>query len=106
MAEITAFYDVILPLAPAAMKHMEGFAPDAMPPAEARLFELVLALALVSMASDLQGAPRAHTPYQHGVKMMKRTAHFACPEDLGRTTACSVFRVPQSTCHLLEGPGR
>ena len=77
MAEITAFYDVILPLAPAAMNYLEGFALDAMPPAEARLFELVLALAHVSMATELHGAPRApHTPYPHGVKLMHDPAHF------------------------------
>src|SRR3546814_6036434 len=60
MAEITAFYDVILPLAPAAMKHLEGFALDAMPPAEARLFELVLALAHRSEehTSELQSLMR------------------------------------------------
>jgi hypothetical protein len=77
MAEIMAFYDVILPLAPAAMKHLEDFALDAMPPAEARLFELVLALAHVSMATELHGAPRApHTPYPHGVKLMHGPAYF------------------------------
>lgn len=77
MEEITAFYDVILPLAPAAMKHLEGFAIDALPPAETRLFELVLALAHVSMATELHGQPRApHTPYPHGVKLMHGPAHF------------------------------
>src|SRR3546814_13883510 len=56
MAEINAFYDVILPLDPAAMKNLEGFAHDAMPPAEARRFELVLALAHASMATEMHGA--------------------------------------------------
>src|SRR3546814_19727566 len=37
MAEITAFSDVILPLAPAAMKHLEAFAHHPLPPAEAPL---------------------------------------------------------------------
>ncbi|MBB4631608.1 hypothetical protein [Sphingosinicella soli] len=77
MDEIMAFYDVVLPLAPAAMKHLEDVSLDAMPPAEARLFELVLALAHVSMAVELHGAPRApHTPYPHGVKLMNGPAHF------------------------------
>lgn len=77
MAEITAFYDVILPLAPAAMKHLEGIPLDAMPPAEARLFEMVLALAHVSMATELHGAPRApNTPYPHGVKLVRGPTYF------------------------------
>src|SRR3546814_2367137 len=72
MDEITAFYDVIMPLAPAAMKHLEGFALDAMPPAEARRFELVLALAHVSMGTELQGARRdTHPDDTKGVKLME-----------------------------------
>lgn len=77
MSEIMAFYEVILPLAPAAMKHLEGFALDSMPPAEARLFELVLALAHVSMATELHGEPRApHSPYPHDVKLVRGPVHF------------------------------
>lgn len=77
MAETMAFYETMLPLAPAAMKHLEAFALDAMPPAEARLFELVLALAHVSMATELHGQPRApNTPYPHGVKLVRGPAHF------------------------------
>lgn len=77
MEEIRAFYDVILPLAPAAMKHLESFALDGLPPAESRLFEMVLALAHVSMATELHGQARApHTPYPHGVKLMHGPAYF------------------------------
>src|SRR3546814_19538292 len=57
MAEITAFYDVILPRAPSAMKHLEGFALDAMPPAEARLFHLVLPPAHLTMPEQLSDSP-------------------------------------------------
>lgn len=77
MEQIMAFYEAILPLAPIAMKHLEPFKLDAMPPAEARLFELVLALAHVSMATELHGQPRApHTPYPHGVKLVQGPVHF------------------------------
>jgi len=77
MAEIMAFYEVMIALAPAAMKHLERFALDAMPPREARLMELVLALAHVSMATELHGQPRApHTPYPHGVRLVQGPAYF------------------------------
>src|SRR3546814_2491092 len=58
MAEITAFYDVILPLAPPVMNYLQGFALYAMPPSEVRLFALVLALAYVSMGTVLHCSPR------------------------------------------------
>lgn len=77
MADIVAFYDVIIELAPAAMKHLEAFQLDAMPPASARLMELVLALAHVSMATELHGQARApHTPFPHGVRLVKPPVHF------------------------------
>ena len=77
MADIVAFYDVMIDLAPAAMKHLEPFPLDAMPPETARLMELVLALAHVSMATELHGQVRApHTPYPHGVRLVKPPVHF------------------------------
>src|SRR3546814_18531497 len=66
MAEITAFHEVILPLPHAAMKHLDGFALDAMPPAEARHFELVLELDSVQMPTDfLCAPPHPHRTYPH-----------------------------------------
>ena len=77
MTEITAFYEVMLEHAPAAMKHLEAFALDGMPPESARLMELVLMLAHVSMATELHGQPRApHTPYPHGVRLVRGPTYF------------------------------
>ncbi len=77
MAEITAFYDVMLALAPAAIAHLEAFPLDAMPPASGRLMELLLMLAHVSMATELHGQPRApHSPYPHGVRLVQGPAYF------------------------------
>lgn len=77
MDEITAFYDVMLKHAAAAMKHLEGFALDGMPPASARLMELVLMLPHVAMATELHGQPRApHTPYPHDVRLVQGPAYF------------------------------
>lgn len=77
MADIAAFYEAMLALAPAAMRHLEAFRLDAMPPASARLMEMVLMLAHVSMAVELHGQPRApHTPYPHGVRLVRGPAHF------------------------------
>ncbi|MFW2829651.1 hypothetical protein [Sphingomonas sp. ID0503] len=77
MAEITAFYEVMLARAPDAMKHLEAFPIDALPPAETRLYELVLMLAHVSMATELHGSPRApNTPYPHGVRLVQAPALF------------------------------
>lgn len=77
MAEIVPFYDTCLALAPAAMAHLERFGLDAMPAAEARLYELVLALAHVSMATELHGQARApNTPYPHNVRLVAGPAAF------------------------------
>ena len=77
MDEIMAFYEPCLALAPAAMKHLEAFRVDNMPAAEARLYELMLALAHVSMATELHGQPRApYTPYPHNVRLVQGLTHF------------------------------
>lgn len=77
MTEITAFYETMLGHAPAAMAHLEGFALDAMPPASARLMEMVLMLAHVAMATELHGQPRApHTPYPHDVRLVQGPVYF------------------------------
>jgi hypothetical protein len=77
MPEIMPFYEACLAHAPAAMKHLEAFRVDAMPPAEARLYELILALAHVSMATELHGQPRApNTPYPHNVRLVEGPACF------------------------------
>lgn len=77
MEDIKAFYDAALLQAPAAMKHLEAFTLDAMPPAEARLMELILMLPHVAMATEVHGQPRApYTPYPHGVKLAQGPAHF------------------------------
>lgn len=77
MEAILAFYAPMIALAPAAMRHLEAFPLDAMPPPAARLMELVLALAHVSMATELHGQPRApHTPYPHGVRLVQGLTQF------------------------------
>ena len=77
MEEITAFYDVMLDHAPAAMQHLEPFSLEGMPSAEARLYELVLMLAHVAMATELHRQPRApNSPYPHGVKLVQASALF------------------------------
>lgn len=77
MAEITAFYELMLALAPAAIAHLEAFPIDAIPPASGRLMELLLMLAHVSMATELHGQPRApHSPYPHGVRLVQGPIYF------------------------------
>lgn len=77
MAEIEEFYQVMLTLAPAAMKHLEAYPLDAMPSPEKSLYELVLMLAHVSMATELHRSPRApNTPYPHDVRLVQGPALF------------------------------
>jgi hypothetical protein len=77
MDEIRAFYEPMLAHAPAAIAHLEPLPIADLPPASRELMQLLLALAHVSMATELHGQPRApHTPYPHGVRLVRGTALF------------------------------
>ena len=59
MEDIREFYDVVVALAPDAITSLEKFPLDDMPPAETRLFKLLLAMNHAAIAVEMHGAPRA-----------------------------------------------
>jgi len=64
MAELQAFYEALTPRLEEALQHLDGFALDALPPAERRLLDLCLALADVSLAVEKYRTPLlADAPY-------------------------------------------
>lgn len=72
MAIINDFYEAILPLAGDAIRSLEGRDMRALEGAELRLMQLLLALAHVSMATELHRQPRApFTPYPHHVRLVE-----------------------------------
>ena len=58
MEEIQAFYDALLPVIENALAHLDKFELNALPPAETRLFHLVLAGAEAALAVEVYRAPQ------------------------------------------------
>ena len=58
MADIQSFYDIILPLTEPALAHLDRYPLAALPPAELRLFHLLLAGAEAALAVEVYRAPR------------------------------------------------
>ncbi len=58
MEEIQAFYDVMLLVTESALAHLDKFELEALPPAETRLFQLVLAGAEAALAVEVYRAPQ------------------------------------------------
>lgn len=58
MDEIQRFYDAMLNVTEAALAHLDKFPLGAMPPAETRLFHLVLAGAEAALAVEVYCAPQ------------------------------------------------
>jgi hypothetical protein len=58
MDDIQAFYDAMLPITEQALAHLDRFELSALPPAEMRLFHLVLAGAEAALAVEVYRAPR------------------------------------------------
>lgn len=58
MEEIEAFYAAMLPLVTDALAHLDGFPLGDMPPAETRLYHLVLASAEAALAVEVYRAPQ------------------------------------------------
>ncbi len=70
-AEIRRFYDAMLPTADAAMTYLGDFPLRDMPGPEARLMRMVLSLAQVSMAVEIQGGARVpNAPWPDTVKIL------------------------------------
>jgi hypothetical protein len=70
MAEIRRFYDAMTPRAAAALDVVGRHPLHALPEDVARLYRLVLALAHVSMAVEVHGAPRApFVPYPDSLRL-------------------------------------
>lgn len=77
MAEIEAFYQAMLALAPQAIAHLEGRALVDLEGPDRTLMELLLALAHASMATELHRQPRApFTPWPHEVRLVEAPALF------------------------------
>lgn len=75
MAEIRDFYDRMLERAEEILEYLKPFDLDALPPAEAQLFCLMLSLANCAMAVELHGAPIAPlSPFPHGVRIIRGAA--------------------------------
>ena len=78
MAEIQAFYDIMVSRTDAALKYLQPKPLETLEGADARLFQLVLALAHVAMAVELHKQPRApFSPYPHGIEIIKGPSPFA-----------------------------
>lgn len=58
MDEIQAFYDAMLPVAEHALAHLDEYHLGGLPPAELRLYYLLLASAEASLAVEVYRAPR------------------------------------------------
>ena len=58
MEEIQSFYDTMLTVTDRALGHLDQFELGAMPPAETRLFHLVLAGAEAALAVEVYRAPQ------------------------------------------------
>lgn len=58
MDEIQSFYDTMLTVTDRALAHLDRFELGAMPPAETRLFHLVLAGAEAALAVEVYRAPQ------------------------------------------------
>lgn len=72
MEVINDFYHALLPLAPNAIGYLESKDMNELEGPDLRLMQLVLALAHVSMATELHKQPRApHTPYPHSVRLVE-----------------------------------
>jgi hypothetical protein len=70
MDEIRAFYDAMLPLAPAAIARIDREPLASLSETTAVLARLVLALAQAAIAVEMHGAPRAPgTPYPNQLRV-------------------------------------
>lgn len=58
MAEIQTFYDALLPITESALAHLDSFELAALPPAETRLFRLLLASTEAALAVEVYRAPQ------------------------------------------------
>ena len=58
MEDIQAFYDALLPVTESALAHLDTFELEALPPAETRLFQLLLAGAEAALAVEVYRAPQ------------------------------------------------
>ena len=58
MEEIQRFYDAVLPLVDAALAHLDAFPLDGLPPAEQKLFSLLLASTEAALAVEVYLAPQ------------------------------------------------
>ncbi len=72
MDEIRAFYDAMLPLADAAMNHVDAYGLADLSPERTCLAALVLSLAQAAVAVEIHGAPRAPgTPYPNSLRVLR-----------------------------------
>lgn len=70
MPEIRRFYDAALARAEDIIAYLEAFPLGAMPEAETKLFQLLLALPHAAMAVEFHHQPRAlASPFPHGMKI-------------------------------------
>jgi hypothetical protein len=58
MPDLRDFYEAVEPHADEALRHLEAFALDALPPAETNLLRLLYALTQVAMAVEVHGGPK------------------------------------------------
>jgi hypothetical protein len=72
MDEIRAFYDAMVPLADAAMNHVDAYGLADLSPERTCLATLVLSLAQAAVAVEIHGAPRAPgTPYPNSLRVLR-----------------------------------
>lgn len=78
MADIQAFYDAMLPLAPNALALLDATPVHEYPPPLATLAQLMLSLAQAAVAVEMHGQPRSpNTPWPNSVRVLGAAAPYA-----------------------------
>lgn len=77
MEEIRDFYDAMIPRCLEAVRLIDGYSLDDLPPDVARLAQLVLCLPHAATAIEVIGAPRVVTaPYPNTVRVVRGSVPF------------------------------
>ena len=75
LSELKMFYDAVQPRSEAALKHLEGFSLDALPPAEMNLLRLLYAQIQVAMAVEVHGVPKVpHASLPIPIRVLRECA--------------------------------
>jgi hypothetical protein len=72
MPDIQEFYGAMTSRGEEILQHLDGFALNQLPDAQARLFRLLLSLAQAAMAVEIHGQPRVpYSPFPHAITLLR-----------------------------------